>query len=297
MRTLLAIALVGAAASISHADERRPIPAAELVVRPVGAVVLESTSATVREVGDTALVELAIVVANRRDDAVGRIDLNLPDEARILSMSYTQGGDRAVASPLNAGDARRRFEQISGATDRMRDPALLELNPTVPDGRRYRLSVFPMSSFERTTVAVSIATPRFRELVITDHDRRWVVGAKSFSSSQTEADLALAAQTPVVNSYFSLYAAPEELPVAYPALRSVVAPTRNQMRACLGHHGRTRALDLVVKFTIDDDGATTSPQVIGGWRELNTCIAGVAQTWVFDRKLAGPIRYPLHLTP
>src|SRR4051812_39288415 len=98
MRTLLAIGLVGTIASTAHArgTERIPVdgqPARVVVDGLDRDVVIESTSADVYEGRDTALVRLTIVLSSRRDDIVARVELSMPHDARIVGMSYSQGGE------------------------------------------------------------------------------------------------------------------------------------------------------------------------------------------------------------
>src|SRR5262249_4040080 len=123
------------------------------------AVRVASTDADVREVGDTALVKLSIVLTSHREDALGRVNLYLPRGARIVAMSYDQGGEPVAATPQPAAAARAAFTDMRR---RVLDPALLARR----DDGRYRLSVFPVSSHARTTVVVTIAMPRFRRLIV-----------------------------------------------------------------------------------------------------------------------------------
>ena len=114
MRTLPAIALVGTAAT-SHARngdpaeergvvERRSSPQVDtpaqiLVEGPEGDVAFEAMRADVREVGDTALVKLSLVMASRRDGATGRIVLRVPSNARIVVvLPGRRPGGRLVAA-------------------------------------------------------------------------------------------------------------------------------------------------------------------------------------------------------
>jgi hypothetical protein len=247
---------------------------------------IDHSASHAREVGDVELVTMTITASSSAPLwHAAELIVSIPRAARVIGLAIEQGGAMQDARLTRATAAREHF------TDDVRlevDPALVELESHVRDYDRLRLSIYPVSNEQQTTVELTIRLPRVDRLVVELAGKEQI--HEGDADAPTSADVALL-ERPAVTGGLSLYIAPAEDTATEPEIRNLMRAGTIALDHCLSEGAR---LDLVAHFTIETDGSVTSgaapDDTVAG------CIAHTLGSWHFHRGIQPVVvDYPLHL--
>ncbi len=247
---------------------------------------IDHAASRTRAVGDVELLTMTITASSTAPLwHAAELIVSIPRAARVIGLALEQGGAMQDARLTRATAAR---EQYTDDVSLYVDPALVELESHVRDYDRMRLSLYPVSNEQQTTVELTIRLPRVDKLIIELAGKQQTYEA----GTADPADFALL-ERPAVTGGLSLYIAPAEDTATAPEIRNLMRAGKLRLDRC---NHNDAALDVVAHFTIETDGSVTSEALPAD--EVAACLAETLASWHLHRGTKPVIvDYPLRLEP